>query len=98
MNASARSAQIIDGKALAAQVKADVRQRVARLKSQGRPVRLDAVLASGDSAAGLYGRNQASTCAELGIEYHLQELPATANFADVAGRVLLMNTDDQISA
>jgi methylenetetrahydrofolate dehydrogenase (NADP+)/methenyltetrahydrofolate cyclohydrolase len=98
MNALARTARTIDGKTLAAQVKADVRQRVTRLKSQGRPVRLDAVLASNDSAAGLYARNQASTCAELGIEYHLQELSANASFADVAGRVLLMNTDDQISA
>jgi methylenetetrahydrofolate dehydrogenase (NADP+)/methenyltetrahydrofolate cyclohydrolase len=91
-------AKIIDGKLLAAQVRQNVQRRVATLRSQGRSVRLDAILTEGDSAAAMYARNQASTCAEVGIEYHLQELPSQARFADIAGRVLLMNTDDQISA
>jgi methylenetetrahydrofolate dehydrogenase (NADP+)/methenyltetrahydrofolate cyclohydrolase len=91
-------ARLIDGKALAAQVKRDVKRRVATLRDAGRPVRLDAILAGGDSAAALYARNQASTCEEMGIEYHLQELPAHAKFADIAGRVLLMNADEHINA
>jgi methylenetetrahydrofolate dehydrogenase (NADP+) / methenyltetrahydrofolate cyclohydrolase len=100
MSSTARTswAQIIDGKALAAKVKADVKRRVAALRAAGRSVRLDAILASADSAAALYARNQATTCQEMGIEYHLQELPATATFADIAGRVLLMNADDATSA
>jgi methylenetetrahydrofolate dehydrogenase (NADP+)/methenyltetrahydrofolate cyclohydrolase len=95
------SARIIDGKALAAQVKQRLKHRVAALRERGRPVRLDAILASHDSAAAIYARNQASTCAEVGIEYHLQELePRTGDqgFADIAGRVLLMNNDESISA
>jgi methylenetetrahydrofolate dehydrogenase (NADP+)/methenyltetrahydrofolate cyclohydrolase len=93
-----RTARIIDGKALAAQVQDEVKQRVAKLRSAGRRVRLDAILVGGDGAAAIYARNQASTCEELGIEYHLQELPAKARFEDIAGRVLLMNEDDRISA
>jgi methylenetetrahydrofolate dehydrogenase (NADP+) / methenyltetrahydrofolate cyclohydrolase len=96
-----QSARIIDGKALAAQVKNRLKQRVAALREKGREVRLDAILASHDSAAAIYARNQASTCAEVGIEYHLQELEARADehgFADIAGRVLLMNNDETISA
>ncbi len=95
------TARIIDGKALAAQVKEDIKRRVAKLRAGGRPVRLDAILAppaGGDSGATIYARNQATTCKELGIEYHLQELPAGAAFADIAGRVLLMNEDDDIRA
>ncbi len=95
---SPRGARIIDGKALAAEVQEHVKRRVAKLKAQGRPVRLDAILVGGDSAAAIYARNQASTCDALGIEYHLQELPGSAAFADIAGRVLLMNTDEAISA
>jgi len=101
MEASATTsstARIIDGKALAAQVKSDVRERVAKLRGQGRPVRLDAILASADSGAAIYARNQAATCHELGLEYHLQELPPSAKFEDIAGRVLLMNADDDIHA
>ena len=94
-------AQIIDGKVLAAQVKDRLKKRIASLKPKGKSVRLDAILASHDSAAAIYARNQASTCEEIGIEYHLQELEARSGkdgFADIAGRVLLMNADENISA
>jgi len=91
-------ARILDGKALAAQVKSNLRQRVEALRARGRSVRLDAILTGGDSAAALYARNQAATCEEIGIEYHLQELPATARFEDIAGRVLLMNAADEVRA
>jgi methylenetetrahydrofolate dehydrogenase (NADP+)/methenyltetrahydrofolate cyclohydrolase len=91
-------AKIIDGRALAAAVKQQVRLRAEALARRGRPVRLDAILASADSGAAIYARNQATTCRELGIEYHLQELSPSARFEDIAGRVLLMNRDDAISA
>lgn len=89
------SARPIDGKDLSARVKADLRDRIQRA---GRPVRLDAVLASPDRGAALYAHNQAKTCAEVGIEYHLHELSADASYEDVAGRVLLMNTDESVRA
>lgn len=89
------SARPIDGKDLSARVKADLRDRILRA---GRPVRLDAVLASPDKGAALYAHNQAKTCAEVGIEYHLHELSSEASYEDVAGRVLLMNTDESVRA
>lgn len=102
-SSAVHNARLIDGKALAAQVQEQVKRRAAGLKAQGRPVRLDAILAGHDSAATIYARNQAATCRELGIEYYLHEIPAhskggSASFADIAGRVLLMNNDEQISA
>jgi len=89
------TARSIDGKDLSARVKADLRDRIERA---GRPIRLDAVLASPDKGAALYAHNQARTCAEVGIEYHLHELSAEASYEDVAGRVLLMNTDESVRA
>ena len=89
------SARPIDGKDLSARVKADLRDRILRA---GRPVRLDAVLASPDKGAALYAHNQAKTCAEVGIEYHLHELAGDAAYEDIAGRVLLMNVDDAVRA
>jgi methylenetetrahydrofolate dehydrogenase (NADP+) / methenyltetrahydrofolate cyclohydrolase len=95
---TAQTAQIVDGKALAAAVRADVSQRVARLRAQGRRVRLDAVLAGGDRAAELYAETQARTCEAVGIEYRLHRLPANAAYEDVAGRVLLLGSDDSVEA
>jgi methylenetetrahydrofolate dehydrogenase (NADP+)/methenyltetrahydrofolate cyclohydrolase len=102
MGRASTGAKIIDGKALAEQVKVELRQRVAKLRAAGRTVRLDAILAGGAPGGGgaaIYARNQATTCAELGIDYQLDELPdANVRFKDIAGRVLLANEDDRISA
>ncbi|MHC5003583.1 MAG: bifunctional 5,10-methylenetetrahydrofolate dehydrogenase/5,10-methenyltetrahydrofolate cyclohydrolase [Planctomycetota bacterium] len=89
---------IIDGRQLASQVKSDLKRRVARLRAQGRRVRLDAILVGDEGAAGIYARNQASTCEEVGIDHVLHELPANARYDDIAGRVLLLNADDDVSA
>lgn len=98
MATAAHNAAVIDGKKLAKQFKADVAARVQKLRGKGRSVRLDAVLTGTDEGARIYAKNQAKTCQELGIEYVLHELPASAGFEDVAGRVLLLNADEDVSA
>ena len=90
-----RPARIIDGKSLADAVRASLRARVA---AAGRPVRLDAILVGDDRAAGIYAENQGKTCAEIGIEYVLHRLPAGASYDDIAGRVLLLNSEDSVRA
>jgi methylenetetrahydrofolate dehydrogenase (NADP+)/methenyltetrahydrofolate cyclohydrolase len=88
-------ARIIDGKHLSEVVRADLRARIA---ASGRAVRLDAVLVGDDRAAGIYATNQARTCEEIGIRYVLHRLPATAGYEDIAGRVLLLNADEDVRA
>lgn len=97
--AQTTQARIIDGKALAQKFRDDIAARAAALRAKGNPPRLDALIASeADSPARVYALNQGKTCEQLGIEYHLHELPANASFDDVAGRVLLMGSNDDISA
>lgn len=92
----ADTARIIDGKALAGAIREDTAKRVRRLKEQGRPVRLDAVLAAGpQTGAAIYAENQGVACEALGIEYRLHTLDEDASFDDVAGRVLLLNRQEQ---
>jgi methylenetetrahydrofolate dehydrogenase (NADP+)/methenyltetrahydrofolate cyclohydrolase len=91
-------AHIIDGRALASAVEADIKRRVEELRGSGRTVRLDAVLVEGNAGSAIYARNQSRTCAALGIEYVLHELPETAGYEEVAGRVLLLNADESVSA
>ncbi|MFN5497786.1 MAG: bifunctional 5,10-methylenetetrahydrofolate dehydrogenase/5,10-methenyltetrahydrofolate cyclohydrolase [bacterium] len=89
------SAKIIDGQELSARVREDL---VARIKAAGRPVRLDAVLVGSDRAASIYAENQAKTCAAVGIDYRLHRLPDGAVYDDIAGRILLLNTEDDVRA
>jgi methylenetetrahydrofolate dehydrogenase (NADP+) / methenyltetrahydrofolate cyclohydrolase len=93
-------AQIIDGKAIAAQVREGVRERAVALRERGIEPRLDAVLAAGegDDAARVYAENQARTCKTLGIAYKLHLLPPGATFDEIAGRVLLLSNDDAVRA
>jgi len=89
------TARLVDGKELSARVRADL---VARIQAAGRPVRLDAVLVGNDRAAGIYAENQAKTCAAVGIDYRLHRLPDGAGYDDIAGRILLLNTEEDVRA
>ncbi|MEQ8317092.1 MAG: bifunctional 5,10-methylenetetrahydrofolate dehydrogenase/5,10-methenyltetrahydrofolate cyclohydrolase [Phycisphaerales bacterium] len=92
-------ATIIDGRALAARYRDEIARRAAALQSQGRPVRLDALLVDdGDSAARQYADSQQRTCEALGIGYRLHTLHAHAGFDEIAGRVLLLNSKDECHA
>jgi len=89
------TARLVDGKALSNAVRETL---VARIKAAGRPVRLDAVLVGSDRAASIYADNQAKTCAAVGIDYRLHRLPDGAGYDDIAGRILLLNTEDDVRA
>jgi methylenetetrahydrofolate dehydrogenase (NADP+) / methenyltetrahydrofolate cyclohydrolase len=92
---------ILNGKALADTLKHDLTARVQAIKARGGQARLDAILVgSSDNAARVYATNQGKTCASVGIEYRLHELGTSGpiTFDDLAGRVLFMNTREDISA
>ena len=89
------SAALIDGRSLAKKVRDATSERVA---GANRSVRLDAVLVGSDRSAALYAESQRRMCAEVGIEYVLHSLPDGAGFDEVAGRVLLLNADEDVSA
>ncbi len=92
-------AQIINGRALAAKYREEVAARATALRERGTSVRLDAVLVdAGDNAARLYAEKQRDGCEALGIEYRLHTLGRDAVRDDIAGRVLLLNTDEAVTA
>jgi methylenetetrahydrofolate dehydrogenase (NADP+)/methenyltetrahydrofolate cyclohydrolase len=70
------SAHIIDGKALAAQVRAGLSARIQTLKAQfGRPPGLAVVLVGEDPGSQVYVRNKRRICGELGIQSFFYDLP-----------------------
>ncbi len=92
-------ARIIDGVQLAATYRDQIRSRVEAVRKVSGQVRLDAVLVeSGDNGARLYADNQAKTCNQLGIDYKLHRLAQGAGYDDIAGRVLLLSSQDDVSA
>jgi methylenetetrahydrofolate dehydrogenase (NADP+)/methenyltetrahydrofolate cyclohydrolase len=87
------SATILDGKAAAADVRADLRDRVARLRAQGVVPGLGTVLVGDDPGSRSYVRGKHKDCAEVGIVSIQRELPADATQADVEAVVDELNAD-----
>jgi len=88
------TARIIDGKAVAAQLRAEYRERIAKLVST-RGVRpgLSVILVGEDPASQVYVRNKIRDCAEVGIRSELIELPASTPEAALLERIDALNAD-----
>lgn len=87
------TAQILDGKATAAKVKADLKERVARLAAQGIKPGLGTVLVGDDPGSHSYVAGKHRDCAQVGIESIRRDLPASASQADVEQAVRELNED-----
>jgi methylenetetrahydrofolate dehydrogenase (NADP+)/methenyltetrahydrofolate cyclohydrolase len=87
------SATIIDGKAVAGDVKADLRERVAKLRAAGVVPGLGTVLVGDDPGSQAYVAGKHRDCAEVGIASIRRDLPATATQADVEAVVDELNAD-----
>ncbi|HET8969935.1 MAG TPA: tetrahydrofolate dehydrogenase/cyclohydrolase catalytic domain-containing protein, partial [Candidatus Nanopelagicales bacterium] len=87
------SASILDGKASAAAIKAELAQRVARLAEQGIRPGLGTVLVGDDPGSQVYVAGKHRDCAEVGIASLRVDLPAAATQADVEAAVRRLNED-----
>ena len=90
-------ATIIDGKALAAQVKAEAAARVESLKAHGHACGLAVVLVGEDPASSVYVRNKRRDCAECGIEAHDFDLPVTCTQEELEELLGNLNADPRVS-
>ena len=92
------SAQIIDGKAVAAEVRADVAEQVAALRERtGRVPGLATVLVGDDPGSAVYVAGKQRACAEVGMKPFDVRLPADASFEAVAGELARLNADEEVS-
>ncbi len=69
-------ARIIDGKAISAEVRAEIKAEVARLSEKGISVCLAVVIVGDDPASQIYVRNKKKACDETGIRSEIIALPA----------------------
>ncbi|MYN12213.1 bifunctional methylenetetrahydrofolate dehydrogenase/methenyltetrahydrofolate cyclohydrolase FolD [Pusillimonas sp. TS35] len=90
------TARIIDGKALADSVKADVSVRVDALKKQGVVPGLAVVLVGDDPASQVYVRNKAAACEKAGLYSRVIRLDAGITEAALLEQVRELNEDDAI--
>lgn len=91
------SAEIIDGKALAATFRGQIAEQVSQLKTEKNVVpHLTAVLVGDDPASAVYVRNKQRACEKSGIQSTLKRLPADTTEAELISIVESLNADSGV--
>jgi methylenetetrahydrofolate dehydrogenase (NADP+)/methenyltetrahydrofolate cyclohydrolase len=89
--------QILDGKAISAEIRASVKARVEAVAAQGRrPPGLAVVLLGANPASQVYVRNKRKACQEVGFYSELHELPADTSQQALLSLIDVLNAEPRI--
>lgn len=91
------TARIIDGKAAAAELRAEIGREVAALEAAGKPVPgLHVVLVGEDPASKVYVASKEKLAAEIGMNSVAHRLPAETTEAALLAKIAELNADDGV--
>jgi methylenetetrahydrofolate dehydrogenase (NADP+)/methenyltetrahydrofolate cyclohydrolase len=90
------SARIIDGKALAAQIRGGLGPRIALASAAGQAPGLAVILVGDDPASAVYVRNKIQACHDVGIRSFDDRLPAATTEAALLARIVQLNADPAV--
>ena len=91
------SAQIIDGKAIAATIREEIKTEVHRRRSLNQPIPgLAVVMVGEDPASAVYVRNKRKACEEIGMESVAYDLPASTSQQELVSLIDKLNSDPKI--
>ncbi|MCA0233785.1 MAG: bifunctional methylenetetrahydrofolate dehydrogenase/methenyltetrahydrofolate cyclohydrolase FolD [Bacteroidetes bacterium] len=89
--------QLLDGKALSAQVKAEIKVEVDKIKAEGgKTPHLAAILVGNNGASETYVASKIKSCEEVGFKSTLVRLPETTSEAEVLSHIEALNNDADI--
>jgi methylenetetrahydrofolate dehydrogenase (NADP+) / methenyltetrahydrofolate cyclohydrolase len=90
------TANILDGKAIAAQIRAEVAERVRALSDRGITPGLAAVLVGDDQASRIYVGQKHKACADVGVRSEQIDLPAYVTEHELLAVIRRLNRDPEI--
>jgi methylenetetrahydrofolate dehydrogenase (NADP+)/methenyltetrahydrofolate cyclohydrolase len=90
------TAQLIDGNALAKQVRAEVAQRAAALTARGHRPGLAVILVGDDPASQVYVKHKVNDCETSGVRSVLDKYDASLPEAELLARIAALNADPAI--
>ena len=90
------TARLIDGTAIAREVRAGVARRAAALVAAGRLPTLAVILVGEDAASQIYVRNKVKACAEAGIRSLQETYPVELGEAELLARIAALNADPSV--
>ncbi|WP_303787383.1 bifunctional methylenetetrahydrofolate dehydrogenase/methenyltetrahydrofolate cyclohydrolase FolD [Azovibrio restrictus] len=90
------TAQILDGNALAQELRASFKERVAALTAKGHKPGLVVILVGEDPASQVYVRNKVNACEAVGMYSEKLVYPADVDQAVVLAKIAELNADPQV--
>ena len=90
------AAQLIDGNALAKQIRAEVAGRTQALKARGVQPALSIILVGEDPASQVYTKHKVNDSTETGLAATLERYPATMSEAELLLRIHALNVDPAV--
>lgn len=90
------TAQLMNGTALATELRSDVARRTAALRQRGMTPGLAVVLVGEDAASQVYVRNKVKACVDAGLHSVLERYPASMTEAELLARIDSLNHDKSI--
>ncbi|MET0047102.1 MAG: bifunctional methylenetetrahydrofolate dehydrogenase/methenyltetrahydrofolate cyclohydrolase FolD [Sedimenticola sp.] len=91
------TAQILDGKAIASDIRQDIKAQVSQMVAEGqRPPGLVVILVGEDPASQVYVRNKQRSCEEVGFLSELKRLPAETSQEELLGLIDELNGRDEV--
>ncbi len=91
------AAKIIDGRAIAEELRTELARELDELKAMGAHPGIATLMVGGDFGAGMYRGAVEKFCGEMGLGYRNETLPADASEVDVIGAVESLNADPAVS-
>ena len=89
-------AEIIDGKKIAAEIQAELKQRISQLQQKGISPKLVTILVGDDPASLSYLRGITRTCGETGVLTDAAKLPATCTQKELLDKIGELNQDSKV--
>lgn len=90
------AARIIDGKALAAEIREALVDRVKQMSVAGHRPGLAVILVGDDPASAVYVRNKGVACEQVGIQSSIDRMPADTSEDELLKRIAQLNRDDNV--
>jgi methylenetetrahydrofolate dehydrogenase (NADP+)/methenyltetrahydrofolate cyclohydrolase len=89
-------ATVLDGKAVAATIREEVKAEVAELKQSGVSPKMAVILAGDDPASVLYARSKEKACKNSGIDFELHRFGETASEDEVLEKLAELSKDASV--
>ncbi len=90
------TAKVIDGVAVSASIRTELKKRAAKLKSQGVQPGLAVIMVGSDPASAVYVRNKIRACNEVGIRSFRHDFPTDADAATILHLIKELNADPSV--